>query len=240
MEKIKVLIVEDNKLVSESLSVLLQKHDLQVVGVCESGEDAVLFSEKATPDLILMDIALAGAMDGISAAHVIQQKQDIPIVYLSDHADNRTFERAKKTMPANYLTKPFQELDLIRAIDIGFSNANEKVKKVSPAALRKQIFVRVDPQSYVKLAYHEILFLEADRAYCHIVTMGKKHTLSISLNHVLEQLDERDFMRIHRKYAVNITKITAVNGNMVKMGDHEIQVSKEYRDALLGTLNIIK
>src|SRR6218665_168381 len=128
MEKIKVLIVEDKLLTAEDIALRLKEHNMEVVGICTSGEQAVEEAISTKPDLILMDVELDGAMDGISAAQVISQQQSVPIIYLSDFTDSRTLDRAKKTLPANYLTKPFNEADLIRAIDLAFSNANAKGK----------------------------------------------------------------------------------------------------------------
>jgi chemotaxis response regulator CheB len=98
MEKIKVLIVEDKLLIAEDVAARLEKHSMEVVAICSSGEEAIEKAKNKNPDLILMDIELAGAMDGISAAQSILQHQFIPVIYLSDYTDNKTLERAKKTL----------------------------------------------------------------------------------------------------------------------------------------------
>src|SRR5688500_7278234 len=124
MVKIKVLIVEDKLLVAEGISTILTKNDMEVVQICDTGEEALLLAESNTPDLILMDIELAGALDGISTAQMIQQKRAIPVIYLTEFTDDRTVARAFKTLPKNYLAKPFREDDLIRAINLAFTTAN--------------------------------------------------------------------------------------------------------------------
>lgn len=238
MEKIKVLIVEDKLLFAEDLASKLKKHSLEVIGSCRSGEEAIVVAQEQNPDLILMDIHLEGAMDGISAAAIIHEHQFIPIIYLSDYTDGNTVERAKKTKPANYLSKPVHESDLIRAIDIAFTNAKElPVKNVRTTPY---VFLKAENQKYVKFAYDDILFLEAGRSYCKVVTVTGEFIMSNPMNHIHDQLNHRDFLRVHRSHIVNINKIDSLDGNVIKIGDHEIQMSKEYRDELMGMIRVVK
>lgn len=238
METIRVLIVEDKLLIAEDIASRLTKHGMEVVSMCTTGEEALDVVKETTPDLILMDIQLAGAMDGISTAQMILSDQSIPIIYLSDFVDAATLDRAKKTNPANYLSKPFNEQDLIRSIDIAFTNTRQQGSKNKP--LKEYVFLREKNQAYIKLAYNDILYLEADRAYCHVVTDKSVYTLTNNMNHVYEQLQHRDFLKVSRSYVVNSNRITSLNGNMILLGDKEVQMSKEYRDSLLEKLNILK
>jgi DNA-binding LytR/AlgR family response regulator len=238
MEKIKVLIVEDKLLIAEDVAARLEKHSMEVVAICSSGEEAIEKAKNKNPDLILMDIELAGAMDGISAAQSILQHQSIPVIYLSDYTDNKTLERAKKTQPANYLTKPFNEADLIRAIDLAFNNARNI--PITGSRLSRPVFLRTESQVYIKLDLQEILYLEADRSYCKVITETRTFTLSTSMNNVYEQLNHEDFIKVHRSYIVNVNRITSLDGNSVKIRETEIQMSREYRDDLMGLLKIIR
>jgi DNA-binding LytR/AlgR family response regulator len=240
MGPIKVLIVEDKAIVAESISVMLKKHGLEVVGVCDSGEEAIRMAEALLPDLILMDVELAGALDGISAASMIQKNLNVLIIYLSDYTDQKTVDRAKKTLPANYIAKPFVESDVIRAIELAFHNAQAFTKQRPPSLLRNHVFLRDEKQVFVKLAYQEIIYLRAGRAYCDIVTDNKVFTLSTSMNHVHDQIQNKDFVRVHRSYIVNVNKITALDGNIIKLGEKELQMSKEFREDLVGRLKFIR
>jgi DNA-binding LytR/AlgR family response regulator len=238
MEKIKVLIVEDKLLIAEDIAQRLEKHSLEVVDICSSGEEAIEKAKHKNPDLILMDIELSGAMDGISAAQIISQQQSVPIIYLSEYTDSKTLDRAKKTQPANYLTKPFNEADLVRAIDFAFSNA--RPVHATGNRFAQPVFVRTESQVYIKLDVQEILYLEADRSYCKVIASTRTFTLSTSMNNVYEQLDHEDFVKAHRSFIVNVSRITSLDGNSIKIGDTEIQMSKEYRDNLMRHLKIIR
>lgn len=238
MEKIKVLIVEDSGLIAEDIASRLRNHNMDVIGIHARGEDAIESLDEAVPDLIIMDIQLAGAMDGISVAQVINENFSIPIIYLSDHVDKTLIERAKQTFPASYLQKPFNEGELVRVLEIAFTNWQER-KERHRNILRNHIFIK-DGSSYIKLAYNDIIYLQADRAYCSIVTEQKTFIQSNNMSYVLGQLNHRDFVQVHRSYAVNASKITELEGNIIRLGEHTVEMSKGMRDDLIGKLKFLK
>ncbi|GCC50108.1 DNA-binding response regulator [Chryseotalea sanaruensis] len=240
MENIKVLIVEDQSLIAASIASTLKQHALEVVAISDSGEEAIEKVGEVKPDLILMDIELSGALDGIATAKFIQDKYDIPIIYLSDYTDQKTVDRAKKTMPANYLSKPFMALDLIRAIEIAFHNANQATKSETNQILKDRIFLRVDNQSFIKLDYDDILYLEADRAYCCVVTTQKTYKLANNMKHIHEQLNNHQFAKVHRSFIVNVNKITSLEGNTLHLDSHEVQMSMEFKEDLLERLKLVR
>ncbi|MDQ2656495.1 MAG: response regulator [Bacteroidota bacterium] len=238
--KIKVLVVEDSALIAEDISYKLAKHHFEVMAVCDKGEDAIEFLKKNEPDLVLLDIRLAGALDGISTGYMIKKTYSLPIIYLSDLADADTLNRAKQTRPSNYLTKPFNEADLVRAIDLAFSNFNAGAETTGNTAGKPDhIFIKSE-NTFVRVPLSAILYLHADRAYCNIVTDDRIYVQSLSMNHVFEQINSPDFVRIHRSHVVNIHKVTAIEGNMVKIGKHSLEMSKGMRDELMGRLTFLK
>lgn len=238
MGKIRVLVVEDSALIAEDIAYKLGKHHFEVVEIFDKGEDAIEYLKKNEPDLVLLDIRLAGALDGISTGYIIQNNHSLPIIYLSDLADAETLHRAKQTRPSNYLTKPFNEADLVRAIDLAFSNFSSQRPAPGPST-RDHIFVKSE-QSFVRIALGDILYLHADRSYCNIVTEDKTYVQAVSMNHVFDQINNQDFVRIHRSHVVNIRKITAIDGNMVKLGEHSLEMSKGMREELLSRLTFLK
>lgn len=240
MDKIKVMIVEDKMVVASSIASILEKHGLNVIGICSSGDEALSQLDKNEPDLILMDIELDGPLDGIATAELISRRSTIPTIYLSDYTDSRTVTRAKKTHPANYLSKPFNESDLIRAIDIAFTNHNARPGGKSGVLLSDYVFVRTDNQAYQKVAYSEIVYLKAGGSYCQIFTDDKTLTLSNSMNNIHHQLNHKDFMRVHRSHVINTRKITFIEGRVVHLGKHQVQMNEESHKELLARLKLVK
>lgn len=114
----KILIVEDEAIVRMDLEVRLKTLGFVVSGSVASGEDALDSVSQDRPDLILMDIMLAGEMTGIDAAEMIRRRFDVPIVFLTAYADSLTVGRAKVTEPYGYLLKPFDEVELRAVIEV--------------------------------------------------------------------------------------------------------------------------
>lgn len=108
----KVLIVEDDMLLSMVEERLIQKLGFEVIDKVTRGSDAIKKAEELQPDIIVMDISLKGEMDGIEAVEKIREKSDVPVIYLSGSGDRYSYERARKTGFTDYLTKPVTGGDL--------------------------------------------------------------------------------------------------------------------------------
>ena len=118
MSKAAILIVEDEGIVAEDLAGKLGRLGYEVSGIVSAGEEAVALTLRLHPALVLMDISLAGPMDGIAAAEAIRRQYDVPVVYLTAHSDPATLARAKLTGPFGYILKPFEQRDLATQIEM--------------------------------------------------------------------------------------------------------------------------
>ena len=159
MNAVKVLVVEDSALVAESIESILKQHNVIVTGIYDTGEEAIQIVQEKQPDLILMDIKLAGKMDGIETASEIHKKSDVPIIYLSDYTDKQTVNRAKPTFPVNYLSKPFNADDLVRAVELAFNNINATQQNNTTALLKENVFIMYK-QSLNKFALNDMICLK--------------------------------------------------------------------------------
>lgn len=121
MTNAKILVVEDEAIVAKDLQYRLKKFGYTVPAIASSGEEAINKAVETSPDLVLMDIRLKGAMDGIEAAQEIYKRLDIPVIYLTAYADEKTLERAKITAPFGYILKPFKERELQTNIEIALT-----------------------------------------------------------------------------------------------------------------------
>ncbi|OQW90218.1 MAG: hypothetical protein BWK72_03115 [Rhodoferax ferrireducens] len=109
---VKILIVEDEVIVARDIAQQVLALGYQVLGPTSLGEEAIGLAGMWRPDLVLMDIQLAGEIDGIAAAQTIRQKFGIPVVFLTAFAADDILERAKLTEPFGYVLKPFSEREL--------------------------------------------------------------------------------------------------------------------------------
>lgn len=109
----KVLIVEDDLLLSIVEERLVQKLGFEVVGRVMSGEDAVRKFDELNPDILLMDIQLSGNMDGLDAVEMLRKRNiDIPVIFLSGNMDQDAKLRAEACDCVDYLLKPVNEHSL--------------------------------------------------------------------------------------------------------------------------------
>jgi len=118
MRKTKILLVEDETVVARDIKNMLIRLGYDVLKVLATGEDTVEMAEKLHPALVLMDVRLKGKMDGTEAANRIYKDLDIPVVYITAYADEKTLQRAKLTEPFGYIIKPFNEKELQTSIEI--------------------------------------------------------------------------------------------------------------------------
>lgn len=105
-------------IIAANISLQLSNLGYEVEGIVSRGEEALVYAENNTPDMLLLDINLKGSMDGIETARAIQALKDIPLIYLTANADEATFAKAKQTRPKAFMTKPFNKLDLQRTIEL--------------------------------------------------------------------------------------------------------------------------
>jgi CheY-like chemotaxis protein len=120
-EKPKVMIVEDEEIVSFDLKKTLEKLGYDVTAQASSGVEAIEKAENYKPDVILMDIRLKNELDGIDTAQIISFKRRIPIIYLTSFGNEEIKKRAKKTSASAFLLKPFDEEKLKITIDNAIS-----------------------------------------------------------------------------------------------------------------------
>jgi PAS domain S-box-containing protein/putative nucleotidyltransferase with HDIG domain len=119
MKKKRILIVEDERIVVDDIKISLGRLGYDVCGIAASGLEAIKKAKEMRPDIILMDIVLKGKMDGIEAAQKIRTRFDIPVIYLTAYADDKTLARAKVTEPFGYILKPFEDRDVHSSIEMG-------------------------------------------------------------------------------------------------------------------------
>ena len=138
MNKAKILIVEDEAVVARDISQQVAELGYESVGTTPRGEDALVLAEQRRPDLVLMDIQLAGGLDGIDAAQAIRERFSIPVVFLTAFAEEATLQRAKAAEPFGYIIKPFDDRELRAVIEMSLSKhqTEERLKRAEAEARR--------------------------------------------------------------------------------------------------------
>jgi DNA-binding LytR/AlgR family response regulator len=244
---IKILVVEDEMIIGAKISMQLTNLGYDVTGILPRGEEAVLHLKENKADIVLLDINLKGKIDGIETAKQIQKQSDTPVIYLTANADEATFNRAKETRPAAFISKPFKQLDLQRAIELTISRmARDEAKSTlenavineHPVILSDRIFVRCK-EKMIKIMVSDILYIEADRNYSRIFTGTKEFLLSTTLKTIEEKLSGNLFVRIHRSYLINLAHVDEVADGYVIVMQKSIPMSAGLKDHLLERIQTL-
>jgi len=118
----RIMIIEDEVLIAEDLSDIIQSLGYEVVAVCYHPEEAVAAYRKHLPDLVLLDINLQDDIDGIDLASKLSSIVPAHVLYISSYTDTATLARAKITQPLGYIAKPFEEKDIYVGVEIALNN----------------------------------------------------------------------------------------------------------------------
>lgn len=179
MNRTRILIVEDEAIVALDIRRQLTELGYDPVAHSMRGEEARELVEKLRPDLVLMDIQLAGEMDGIATAQEIRQQFGIPVVFLTAFAGDETLRRAKLVEPYGYIIKPFEDRELRTVIEMAlYKHHAESELRESHTAQTAIIqgamdgFYFIDPQGRIK---------DVNEAYCQMTGYSRKELLQMSV-----------------------------------------------------------
>ncbi len=249
--RIKILIVEDEILLAQDISLRLAVMKYEVVGIATSVKEALAsIAAHKEIDLVLIDIVLKGDRDGIDLARIINKEYQIPFIFLTAHADQHIVARAKSVLPYAYILKPFNDRQVGIAIELAFLNFSKKTPEKNILKrqelstnnqilhIKNSLFLKKD-HFFKRVSLEQILFIQADSNYSTIYTTSEQFVYSIVLKKIEEQLPSDQFLRTHRSYIVNIQMINGFEGNMLFVGQKKIPVSKSHKEAVFKIFRTI-
>lgn len=133
MSELKILIIEDEPVIAENISMYLNNADFTVSGIAYDDEEAVNQLRNNTPDAVILDINLDSEIDGIQIADYINKNFQLPFLFLTSYSDKETLQRAKVVEPSGYIVKPFNGQTLLASLEIAISNFANRTNNQVPA-----------------------------------------------------------------------------------------------------------
>jgi len=234
MSKTSILIVEDEFIIARSIQDNLIDLGYDILGPVISYSGALASIKEQKPDLAIIDIQLSGKKDGIDLAWKLNEEYNIPFIFLTSNTDTATFERAKSATPLAYLVKPFKRQDLYSSIEIALHNFIQKDDTNAESVIIKDALFFKQDKAFVKIKFDDILFLKSEHVYVEIYTNDEKTTIiRKSLQEYTGVLPDY-FLRVHRSYIINTHFLQAINPTSVMVDNHNIPISKIYKDELLN------
>ena len=236
--KIRTLVVDDEPLARSNVVVLLRLDpEIEIVGECGSGAQAVKQIRSAKPDLVFLDVQMPEC-DGFDVVEQLGRDLPAAVVFVTayDHYALKAFEAGA----LDYLLKPFDNA----RFDLALYRAKERIHKgkESPAKSDRLVIKSAGQVTFVKIS--DIDWIEASDYYASIHVRSQTHLLRRRMSELEEELDPSDFCRIHRSSIVNLNRIGGLEVN--KDGEYEVvldngtklRLSRRYRKELQSRLGI--
>ncbi len=172
-----ILIVEDEAVIAAEIEMTLRKMGYRIAGKARNGDKALDLLASTNPSLALLDINIKGSLSGIDLATIIRTKYNYPFVFLTALADRATLSRVKETLPYGYVVKPFNDKDLLSAIELALYQFETEQPEAGPPS-REELNRRL-PEILSLREYEVLSLLHSGLAYREV---GER--LHIGLNTV--------------------------------------------------------
>lgn len=240
MNKVKILVVEDEVIIADNICDALNDLGYQALEPAINYTEAIATIEAEKPDIAMLDIHLSGKKTGIDLAKKIREKYDFPFIFLTSNSDAYTINKAKEVTPPAYLIKPFSKEELYSSIEIALHNFSAKLGDLLEGDLiiKDAIFVK-DKGYFTKVHFNDILYLKSAHVYIEIILKNhQKHVVRTSLNDILKNLNP-NFIRVHRGFIINVQHLTQINNTSVKIENEEIPIGKKFREDIVKRINLV-
>lgn len=247
MEALKILIVEDEFIIARNLQVMLEDLGYEPHEPVGTKKSALAAIEELEIDLVILDINLNGKQEGIEIGKYLNEKKEIPFIYLTSNSDKGTLNEAKLTHPKSYLIKPFKQEDIFAAIEMAIDpiveNKEEDTSKLGgsnvSSILHNCLFIKLGSK-YLKVKIDEVTHVEADGKTVEVHTLqGQKFQVKMSLEQMHNQVGRFGFVRIQRSFIINLNHLTAINGDFVYIESKSFPIGRQYKEDLMKQIKAI-
>ena len=238
--KLSCIIVEDIQIAADFLRKFCEKSDLvEVKGHFLNVTDALDFLDRERVDLLFLDVEMPGA----NGFDLLDRLTYSPMIILTTSKTEYAFN-AFQYHVNDYLKKPFtykRFLEAIGKLQLQYAEAGQNLPAgaaVTAPPESEFLFIKADDK-LTKIRIDDILFLESMRDYVKFVTPSKNYVTYSTLKNMEEKLSGATFLKVHRSYIVNLSKIDDIRGNTIYILGNQIPIGKGHKDGLEGRLNIL-
>lgn len=207
---------------------------LQLEESFSNAMEAIKFLNANTVDLIFLDIH----MPSFSGFDFIQTLKNPPKVILTTSDKDFALQAFEYPSVVDYLVKPIEYDRFLQAVEKSKQFSQKTKEVVKSEDLTKELYVNVD-RRLVKIAFNDINLIEAKGDYIKIKTKDKNYLVHSTLKKIEEKLPESSFLKIHRSYIINLSKIVDIEDNSVLIAQDVIPISRSNKVGLLERLNLL-
>jgi two-component system response regulator LytT len=232
----KSIIIDDEEMARAIIEQLIsKKKDLSLIGSFSTAIEAIKFLNQNSVDLIFLDIH----MPNFTGFDLLQTLKNPPKVILTTSDKNFAIEAFEYNCIVDYLVKPVTQERFDKAVlkAASFSTVNSSSKKLEKEIV-DELYVNID-RRLVKINFATINLIEAKGDYIQIKTDSKNYTVHSTLKKIEDKLPNDLFLKVHRSFVINTTKIIDIEDNSVLIGNNVIPVSRSNRPELMKRLNLL-
>lgn len=227
--KSKVLIVDDEVFISEQLNIILEDLGYEVTDIAFNAESAINALKTNLPDVAILDIKMHGKNQGFEIAEYINKNLNIPFIFLTSFADEKTVREASKLTPEAYLLKPFNEANIFSTLNIVLNRHRKN---------NSYINLKIGHEIY-KVKEEDLLYIMSSDKYIEIHTKNKKYIKRDTIDAFIEENNLSDVCRVHRSYAVKLHNIESIKGSTIYISNKEIPISNTFKETFKIAYNSI-
>ena len=236
MTKFTCLIVDDETPARELLKEYVSKiPNLDLVGVCSNAIEAKVALTNREVDMMFLDIHMPD-LTGIELLKILPIVR--PSIILTTAYEKHAIDGYQLGI-TDYLLKPIPFDRFFQAVNKVISektSAPELPIQTETSVVNEHVFLKTGSK-IVRVPFHDLLYVEGFREYIKVHTAAHRHIIYQSLSKISEALPVDNFVRVHRSFIVNLSKIESIDGNMIKIGTEEIPISKSQRDHFMALIN---
>lgn len=243
-EEPRILLVENDPSQARVLAAIIRHFELCPVGPVPTAAEALALCHDARPDLAIVDVHLAGPVDGISLAGRLRQAGVLPVIFLSATEDEAIYDRMLQAQPLAILPKPYLPGVLRRLINQGLAlGGHPSMQAVLPGKqVPHWLFVR-EGNSLVRLTADEVAAVHMSQQHAVLIlATGRRYAVRMTLAELLPHLPVPDFVQCHRQWVVNLRHIEQIEpaADTVRLAAGiEAALGRSYRQSLLSKLRIL-
>lgn len=238
MSDINIVLLEDDPIDRIKVEIMItqfssNQYNFKLVNTFEKLETLIEFLEIQTVDIIISDVFTKKRATGIELLKKIKNNV-IPIILITQSHNPDVYQEAKEYRNIQYLIKPFHQFTLQSTIENAIISSRQE-KDISLDT--KYLFLKGKSDNIDKILFDEILFLETDGNYCFIHILNRKYILKKSLNKILQEDLDDNFIRIHHRYAINKHHIQIVKLHSLEITEKiELPIGKSFKKIINSLL----
>ena len=221
-KNIKVLIVDDEVLIAETLKDLLQRLNFEQIKLAHSKDETFKLLKLWTPDMAILDIRMVELYDGLELGEYLRNELKIPFMYVTAHSDMEMTQRIMKTKPDGYITKPIRLNELMINVSMVTARLNE--------IRENQVIEFKNGVEIERVGLSDLNFIKSESNYLEVYTNQKKYVLRNTMEAFLSEINNENIVRVHRSFAVNRLKIKKYSRTEIEVCDAQIPISRSYLD----------